>query len=810
MEVEDCKRTRVYVMGGRGHGKTTVINLLLDQMNAPSDRGDISVYTGRLFTDTSKEERLGAELHMDMWELPGSKLLRALYPVLLTEPAIYLVLVTADTQDPDVEVLDICRYIMYKIHKPHIIAILTKTNLPSCQKINIGDICRRIKDRWNEVVGQYSQENTSCDRLASSEEVTGDEAKQPAITENNFSLLVHPFNSTDTQMLQQLRKSLLACASWICSDVGYDLSIKPRLLQTFQYIHKKNKEHLIFVTKEQLPYSYCNFTEQALNYLLKKDYVREFHITTQDEATTVFCVDPLAFSNLMLRSHLDAGGHVFRLEAGKFWPSNMNRTPPNPTVVAGVLENLQTSGMVPESFLPLLWNTPYIRMDQITLALGVMESLGLICHANTQGQAIDPTPELDMPFFTYLSGTSMRQIMLMNKLPETKPSLHWSENPHKGDFQISVHFCCKCAIPLGIVLRILALCLNLTRPFTQYSYVWQQGVLIQLGKEVRINVKGFTKELQFIARVVTDSYSDLKTATQVLWMTVAPCLVHLLNFLASLPGLVTEKYLSFRGDPNFDEVFRKSVTDRRLKIDQLVSKQLSQTESMSSKWLIPFKVDNSVTSFETWLAFLMANRNDVLQTLSPELLYPPDSNTRPGTISTENIPRKTTKKTCKVSWDIENKNTETKKSPNKTDPVTQETVVTTSLHQTKLASRKKRRKHVLPIKHKVSPSHKGAVTGFDEETALKVASCISATVLSASVARFMEDENRVNSTWSPEQVLAVREISQLSSSVWEGDMTKFSAAISHAVEKNKQANDIKAAKPDHSPTIQSTRFCVLL
>ncbi|XP_033744588.1 uncharacterized protein LOC117330423 [Pecten maximus] len=829
MEAEEFKRTRVYVMGGRGYGKTTVINLLLDQMNPPSNRGDISVYTGRLFSDISKEGKVSADLQLDMWELPGGNLLKALYPILLTEPAIYLVLVTADTHDPDVEVLDICRNIMYKINKPRIIVILTKANSTTCNNANIGDLCRRIKERWNEFIVQYCKENTSCDRLTLNAEVICDAETQPALTENNCSLLVYPFNSSDTQVLQQLRTSLLICASGISSDEGYDFSIKPSLLRTIQFIQKKRKEQVLFATKRQFPDSDGDLTEKALTYLLKKDYVREVQSVPDNETAMVICVDPLAFSNLLVRSHLDSGGHVFRLEAGKFWPPNMDRKPPNPQVLADVLEYLQTNGTVPESFLPLLWKTPYIREDQILTTLGVMESLGLICYANSFGQAVDPTPDLEMPFFTYLSGSKIRHIMLMNKIPEDKPNLHWSENPHKGDFQITVHFCCPCGMPVGLVLRILALCLNITKPFIKYSYIWRQGVLIQLGHEVKVHVQAFTNELDFTARVVTDSYSDLKTATQVLWMTVAPCLLNLLRFLTSFPGLSTEAYLSFRGDPNFDEVFRRSSTDRRLTIDQLISKQLLQTESMSSRWLVPFRVDRSVTSFHTWLVFLMANRKDVLQMLAPEMLFPPASNTLPGIVSTERGPQKTKRKPSKVSWGIENEKTETKNnnsvinniittnnnSSNNTNMM-QGTMVKSapghteaiSLSSPELAS-EKRSTHPSAGRNPASSSHQGTSKEFDEQIAFKVASSLSAAVLSASVARFMEEENSASHTWSPAQVLAVREIAQLSSSVWDGDMTKISSAITRAVAKSSK-RDRKVAKPDHSPAIQSTRFCAIL
>ncbi|XP_021351000.1 uncharacterized protein LOC110448853 [Mizuhopecten yessoensis] len=647
-------------------------------------------------------------------------------------------------------------------------------------------------------------------------EVKCDEDLPPVATENNWSLLVQPFNSTDTQVLEQLRQSLLKCAAGICSDVGYDLTIKPTLLRTLQFVQRKRKERVVFVTKQQFPESNSYLTEQALSYLLKKDYVREFRFVPDDESSRVICVDSLAFSNLVVRSHLDAGGHVFRLEAGKFWPSNMDRTPPNPEVLARVLEQLQSSGMVPESFLPLLWNTPYIRQDHMYLTMGVMECLGLICHANTYGQALDPSPVLDMPFFNYLSGVRIRHVMLMNKLTEVKPVLHWTDNPHKGDFQITVHFCCPSGMPVGVVLRVLALCLNVTKPFTQYSHIWQQGVLIQLGHEVKIHVHAFTNELDFTARVVSDSYSDLKMATQVLWMTVAPCLGSLLELLSSFPGLAIETYLSFRGDPNFDEVFRRSSTDRRLTIDQLVSKQLLlHTESVSSKWLIPFKVDSSVTSFETWLAFLMANRKDVLQILAPDLLFPPDPNSLPVNVSTDNMPRKTTRKTSKVSWNIENKTNQTNNNNNsvaRKQEALKETALckadTPIITSVKLASETKSA-HVSPTSNQTASSHQGVHPGFDEQIALKVASSLSAAVLSSSVARFMEEENTVRRTWSPAQVLAVREISRLSSSVWEGDMTKISSAISNAVANNQRSSDVKVSN-GHSPAIHSTRFCVVL
>ncbi|XP_069142124.1 uncharacterized protein [Argopecten irradians] len=588
METEEFKRTRVYVMGGRGHGKTTVINLLLDQMNPPSNRGDISVYTGYVVADNTKEG-----VYLDMWELPGGRLLKSLYPVLLTEPAIYLVLVTADTHDPDVDVIDTCQNIMFKVHEPHIIVILTKTDSTKCRNINIGDLCLRIKDKWNEFTIKCRREIVNRSTLKAG--IFPDTGAQFTVTGNSCSLVVHPFNASDSQ------------------------------------------------------------------------------------------------------------------------------------------------------------------------------------------------------------------------------SLHWSENPHKGDFQITVHFCCPCGMPIGLVLRILALCVNLNKPFTRYSYIWRHGVLIQLGHEVKIHIQAITNELDFTVRVVTDSYSDLKTATQVLWMTVAPSLVKLLRFFKCFPGLSTEVYLSFRGDPNFDEVFLRSTSDRRFTIDQLVSKQILRTELMSSRWLVPFKVNSTVKTFETWLEFLMTNRKDVLQILAPEMLYPLASNALPGIVRGDKNHRKAKQKTSKVTWDMDTKHTEPK---NNNDSVNysdsggnnSKEVDKSPYHSNKTTSlpvRKISEKISKCRKEQTSTSNSEADKLFDEHAALRVASSLAAAVLSASVVRYMEEENSIIHTWSSAQVLAVRDISQLSSSVWEGNMANISSAITHAVAKDTRCHT-KASKLCHSPAIQSTKFCTIL
>ncbi|XP_076448308.1 uncharacterized protein LOC143285020 [Babylonia areolata] len=528
------------------------------------------------------------------------------------------------------------------------------------------------------------------------------------------------------------------------------------------------------------------------------------------------CVHPALFATAICLCLVDDDKKSFRFEAGRFWPRDSGFKHPDPQVLCKVLEAIPQQGLLRECLLPLLWQDYPLSEAQVGHMLQVLQGEGLLAEVCQQKRHCEG---LALPRFPRLSVLRCHALPLLSPslLPDNRPQLNWTPKPFVGDIQVTWSFHVHAA-HTGLLQRLLAVVLFLSRDCSSYRHLWRHGVLVRVGEATLCAEMLESEERVAVScRVNADELGRERDAVRLLWVILTPFLFRLRHFLLRWPGLVLKERLRALGQQFYqageeeeEEKKEEEEGEKEAKVREEPEVEVSAALSLWQRrtcWsfvaedrerrlldialLFPFQPDPAVLSADGWLRLVMSKSDVILSGVDVIVTSPVPRPSREKSFKRlsmrSSVRHQRKKKSVEIKWQLQEEPNNNNSGDDHDDDKTQ----AAGSSDPSSSSERQGARDSQPEDQ--APARQVTVQELEAE-AVRLASGFVAAILASAVADYVAEEagggQYGRKQVSAAQTTAARLTADAAMAVLSGDIEGAANAVIDAV---------KAVKGNNSP-----------